>query len=240
MSNPFVAEAYDRLAPTYDGEYQRPANRAEDAWVRAALTLIIREAQLLAALDRRLPEILDAGCGTGLLIDWLPRVRNGDIQYVGLDISRGMLDVARRKYPGQGFYEWDIADIASFSADTPDLLISLFGPISYLPGADLEKFATGMLTVLRPGGRFFIMALAEGRRRKRGVNVEAHADLWHIRSADTLRAYFANFEDVKVRGFSWRPELCPRPAWLSLEARTLGVLTPDRCSYLIVTGRKGR
>jgi SAM-dependent methyltransferase len=44
--------------------------------------------------------IIDSGCGSGLLVSWLAeRGLLGRARVVGIDISRGMLTVARRKAP---------------------------------------------------------------------------------------------------------------------------------------------
>jgi ubiquinone/menaquinone biosynthesis C-methylase UbiE len=72
--------SYDELAEGYDelyGEEQR-------AKYRLALALV----------EPREP-VLDAGCGTGMLL--------GELRcyYVGLDVSRGMLEVAKRRGRGE-------------------------------------------------------------------------------------------------------------------------------------------
>ncbi len=42
--------------------------------------------------------ILDVGCGTGAILDYLP----GDVHYVGLDLNPRYIDSAGRKYQGRG------------------------------------------------------------------------------------------------------------------------------------------
>ncbi|MEK9754789.1 MAG: class I SAM-dependent methyltransferase [Rhodospirillaceae bacterium] len=80
-----VAAVYDRWAGTYDAEMARAGYR--------------HPAIGMALLARRVPSlsgaVLDAGCGTGLLGDWL-RVL-GFRPVVGLDLSDGMLAEARRR-----------------------------------------------------------------------------------------------------------------------------------------------
>jgi ubiquinone/menaquinone biosynthesis C-methylase UbiE len=43
--------------------------------------------------------LLDFGCGTGRFVDWLP----AGVSYLGYDTSRGMVERARREYPGWEF-----------------------------------------------------------------------------------------------------------------------------------------
>ncbi len=80
-----VAALYDRWADTYDAEmavagYRHPS---------IALALLARH------LPRGAAPVLDAGCGTGLVGEWLGIVGYPEIE--GLDISAGMLERARAK-----------------------------------------------------------------------------------------------------------------------------------------------
>lgn len=80
-----VAAVYDAWASTYDEEMAKAGYR--------------HPAVGLALLARHLPRgagpVLDAGCGTGLLGDWLGILGFAPVE--GLDLSPGMLEVARRK-----------------------------------------------------------------------------------------------------------------------------------------------
>ena len=80
-----VAALYDGWAATYDAEMAKAGYR--------------HPAVGLALLARHLPRgagpVLDAGCGTGLLGDWLGIMGFGPVE--GLDLSEGMLEVARAK-----------------------------------------------------------------------------------------------------------------------------------------------
>ena len=80
-----VAALYDRWAQSYDGDmaiagYRHPT---------ICLALIARH------LPRGAGPVLDAGAGTGLIGEWLRIVGYGPLE--ALDISQGMLDVARAK-----------------------------------------------------------------------------------------------------------------------------------------------
>ncbi|MBD1203484.1 MAG: methyltransferase domain-containing protein [Rhodobacteraceae bacterium] len=80
-----VAALYDGWAATYDAEMAKAGYR--------------HPAVGLALLARHLPRgagpVLDAGCGTGLLGDWLGIMGFAPVE--GLDLSEGMLEVARAK-----------------------------------------------------------------------------------------------------------------------------------------------
>jgi ubiquinone/menaquinone biosynthesis C-methylase UbiE len=80
-----VAALYDKWAESYDGEmaeagYQHP---------QACVALFARHVMRGAA------PLLDAGAGTGLIGQWLQTLGYPEVE--ALDISKGMLDIARTK-----------------------------------------------------------------------------------------------------------------------------------------------
>lgn len=80
-----VAALYDRWADTYDAEMAAAGYRHPSI----ALALLARH------LPRGVVPVLDAGCGTGLVGEWLGIVGYPEVE--GLDISPGMLERARAK-----------------------------------------------------------------------------------------------------------------------------------------------
>lgn len=80
-----VAAVYDAWAQSYDLEMARAGYRHPSV----GLALLARHA------PRGTGPVLDAGCGTGLLGDWLGILGFAPVE--GLDISEGMLAVAHRK-----------------------------------------------------------------------------------------------------------------------------------------------
>ncbi|SMH37725.1 class I SAM-dependent DNA methyltransferase [Mesorhizobium australicum] len=80
-----VAALYDRWADTYDAEMAAAGYRHPSI----ALALLARY------LPRGATPVLDAGCGTGLVGEWLGIV--GYPQVEGLDLSTGMLERAKAK-----------------------------------------------------------------------------------------------------------------------------------------------
>lgn len=80
-----VAAIYDGWASTYDAEMAKAGYRHPPV----GLALLARH------LPRGAGPVLDAGCGTGLLGDWLGILGFAPVE--GLDLSEGMLAVARAK-----------------------------------------------------------------------------------------------------------------------------------------------
>lgn len=80
-----IAAVYDRWADSYDAEMARAGYRHPS--IGAAL--------LARHAPRGTGPVLDAGCGTGLLGDWLGILGLGPVE--GLDLSAGMLARAQAK-----------------------------------------------------------------------------------------------------------------------------------------------
>ena len=112
-----VAALYDAWADSYDAEMAQAGYR--------------HPAIGLALLARHLPRgagpVLDAGCGTGLLGDWLGIM--GFSPAEGLDLSEGMLAVAARKGAYAALHR-----------------LALGGPLPFADGAFAGVISTGVFT----------------------------------------------------------------------------------------------
>jgi predicted TPR repeat methyltransferase len=153
-----VAAHYDGWAETYDAEMAKAGYR--------------HPAVCLALLARHLPAgatpILDAGCGTGLIGDWLPIV--GYPQADGLDISDGMLAVAARKQVYRNLHR-----------------LALGGPLPFADGSFAAVISTGVFTTGHVGAE----GLPEVVRitRPKGVIVlTVKTTLWDAGFADAVGA----------------------------------------------------
>jgi len=104
-----MAATYDLLAPHYDAV-------AGDGVAEAAFVHdLIRQRRPIEPRGGRAATLLDVACGTGAIAASLAREYQGGYQVSGLDISPGMLAVARAKLPaGTPLYQ---ADMTSFRLD---------------------------------------------------------------------------------------------------------------------------
>ena len=104
-----MTATYDPLAPHYDAV-------AGDGVAEAAFVHdLIRQRRLIEPRRGRAATLLDVACGTGAIAASLARGYQGGYQVSGLDISPGMLAVARAKLPaGTPLYQ---ADMTSFRLD---------------------------------------------------------------------------------------------------------------------------
>ncbi len=89
---------------------------------------------------RETVSLLDFGCGTGHLLEYMIRQGINDIEYSGLDVSERFIDVARAKHPGVRFY---LGDILDSDIDVPifDYVI-MNGLFTYKGSLSFDEMAT--------------------------------------------------------------------------------------------------
>jgi len=98
--------------------------------------------------------ILDIGCGTGAIIDFLP----DNVNYVGFDLSSKYINYAKNKYKKQGkFYCENINDnIEHLQINTFDFVISV-GVIHHLNNDEALELFNKAKKYLKPGGKLMTM-----------------------------------------------------------------------------------
>ncbi|MFI1157621.1 class I SAM-dependent methyltransferase [Streptomyces sioyaensis] len=141
------AEAFDAIGDRYDEAFP------------------FKEGQLAAGdwLIRSLPDgsrVLDLGCGTGL-----PTARqlvDAGCEVVGIDLSRGMVELARKYVPDATFHRLDIADLAP--GGPHDLgrfdAVAAFFSLLMLPRAEIPLALHTIHDLLVPRG-LFALAMVE-------------------------------------------------------------------------------
>lgn len=98
--------------------------------------------------------VLDLACGTGNMAVHLAQ---RGYKVVGVDSSKRMLDVARRKMQSQGLPgEFVLGDMRDFTLESPvDAAICVFDSLNYLlEPDDVKKAFSRTAKALRPGGLF--------------------------------------------------------------------------------------
>ncbi|RSM65455.1 SAM-dependent methyltransferase [Actinoplanes sp. ATCC 53533] len=130
-------EAFDQLAELYQGEHSHNP-------FQAALV------EKVAALVPVTSPILDLGCGTGVPT---ARILTGSgHRVVGVDISEGMLKLAREQVPAAEFVRADFrelnGDLGTFGA------VTAFFSLLMLSRAEIKQTLTKIADHLEPGGWF--------------------------------------------------------------------------------------
>jgi predicted TPR repeat methyltransferase len=152
MPRPYVTRLFDDFAPTFERRLVSELDYRVPEALRAAVAshLPLPEA---AALD-----VLDLGCGTGLVAK-LFRDVGGRI--TGVDLSTAMLAEAR----AAGVYDELVCDeVVHYMAATGSRFDLILAADLFIYIGDLEEFFTGAGRVLRPGGLMaFSIEAIEGR-----------------------------------------------------------------------------
>lgn len=220
-----IEDLYDEVAPEYDHFHVDAKSLAENRYVEAFLARWLRPKE----------RVVDLGCGTGLLLDL---VHVPPEQYVGVDLSGGMLERARQKHPGHTFIQADIQQpIPGLEAGTFQAAVSLFGSMSYCA---LDPAYAELRRLLAPGGRYFTM-LCGPRYLSRDTYIHKHVAKLMPRSAQEIRAVFRPEAIWGMSRFADRlPASLPGPLMdrvVRLEAEVIGRRWPDGFFFINAVGR---
>lgn len=155
--------------------------------------------------------VLDLGCGTGELSLYLARLGH---RVLGVDFAPLAVRAAREKARWRGvdarFLVWDALDLASLAAHVRFGTVTDSAMLHCLPGSDRERVVAGLETVLRPGGRYYVLT------------AKAHHEVtdqpgWVSRPE--LSALFADWELEFVRESAFRTRYGAVPAYLTCARR---------------------
>ncbi len=150
---PARAVFYDRLSAFYD-------------WIAEASEGPLRRRALQALAAARGERVLEIGVGTGRALPALARAVGPDGRVLGIDLSSGMLQVARRhsasSRPGRtiGLQRGD-ARTLPYRSERFDAVFMSF-TLELFDEADVPVVLWEVRRVLRRGGRFCVVSLVEG------------------------------------------------------------------------------
>jgi len=140
------ASSYDLLADRFDHYTELVSEYAVDT--------------LLDTVSDCDGDIIDIGCGTGIVTLEAGRRFGGDKKIIGVDLSDGMLDLANRKAEANGLsdavkFEKADAENLPFSDNSIGAAVSLYA-IRHFPHP--EKAFEEIFRVVKPGGRIAVAA----------------------------------------------------------------------------------
>jgi SAM-dependent methyltransferase len=147
-------------------------NRGIDRIQRRLLKLAVR--YLSRRSSGRGGNLLDFGCGSGR---WCDFFRTRGFPYQGVDVSPGMLGIARRLHPAANFENVGEDGRIPFPDRSFDIAFSV-AVIHHNPYDRQEQIADELSRVLRPGGHLILFEGVGFRRRDRHAVLPRPRDDW--------------------------------------------------------------
>lgn len=131
------AEAFDAIGDRYDEAFpHKEGQLASGAWL----------ARTLPAGSR----VLDIGCGTG--VPTSRQLAEAGHSVLGVDLSRGMIDIARAAVPEAEFRVLDLAELEDSTRPGEFDGVAAFFALLMLPKAEIPVAMRMVHGRLRPGG----------------------------------------------------------------------------------------
>jgi ubiquinone/menaquinone biosynthesis C-methylase UbiE len=193
-------------------------------------------------------KILDLGCGLGLGYE-LCRNQILDIEYHGIDISKGMIRKCRDKYPYLRLRVGAMSDLSKFPDDYFDGVISIFTSFSYTE--DINKTVQEIKRVLKNDGVILISVISRFSMRRflklnfkrnehyqsRKSRKKSFSNSWTF-SAQELKLIFevAGFENIEVIGYNAFASLFENPLLWKLN-KYISQLFPNLSHELIIKAK---
>lgn len=146
-----VERMFDNIAHSYDTLNHRLSWNIDKRWRKCAIGKLAPYAP---------QHILDIATGTGDFAIMAAKMLHPQ-SLVGVDISDGMMDIARRKVADEGLegaisFAHEDCTAMTFQDNTFDAVTAAFGIRNF---ADLDKGLSEMHRVLKPGGHLSIVEL---------------------------------------------------------------------------------
>ena len=166
---------YDDIASTYDTMFTGKEYKEEDAHVIDMINICEGDS------------VLDIGCGTGLLLDYL------DIHdYVGIDPSIKMLNEMQKKHP----YAFTInTDFEHFYTHKKfDKIVALYGVASYIEPQTIER----VKEFLNDDGRAFLMFYKNGYKPVTYQKANKYVEHYNFHDDMFKGEEYHNYEIVEV------------------------------------------
>jgi trans-aconitate methyltransferase len=134
--------------------------------------------------------ILDLGCGTGQLTS---QIASRGAEVLGLDLSLGMIDEARKKFPALRFEAGDARSLKF--ADEFEAVFSN-AALHWIPEA--ERVVSGVARALRPGGRFVVEFGGKGNVRSVTAALEEALLQMGVSTADARPWYYPSIAEYSA------------------------------------------
>ena len=150
--NKELAERYDQWAKDYDSDLNEGFG-----WLGPQ-----RAVEFFSRYAAKNAKILDAGVGTGLVGQLLAGEGYKDL--TAMDLSKGMLEVARTKGVYRAFHQMVMGEPLDFAADSFDAVISVgVLTVGHAPASSFDE----LIRITKPGG-YIVFSLRPDVYRESG------------------------------------------------------------------------
>ncbi len=147
--------------------------------------------------------VLDLGCGPGTQLAQIAEL-NPDTQFLGVDLSKSMLELAQRHVEAKGianvrFEQGDMTNLEMIPSGSIDAVVS-FLALHHLPDvSSLNKCFREIRRVLRAGGALYVVDFCRLKSRRSmaffaNMNAGAQPELFTTDYHNSLRAAFTREE----------------------------------------------
>ena len=201
-------EYYDKFASKYDKNTVLPVMLAED---HVLFNFLYDEGLVKGA-------VLDAGCGTGLFMDYCYGL-NWDVHnYVGYDISKNMLSEFKKKWPQyceqnnkpeNRLFHMSFLDNHLPFSDNFDLVLSLNAGLNCLSRYSMKKAIENLWSCVKKGGTLLLMTYGTLKPEERETSIhkliEEETYPYTMVEGSVLWTWvrdLANSEDPRIYPFS--------------------------------------
>jgi len=191
--NKQTIKAYDNNARFYADKFDSYDIRREDI------------DQAIKLNESKIDKVLELGCGNGRDAQYIIS-KIGNNNYIGLDASLGLIELAKQKIPEAEFHLKDIRDI-SFGADGFGIIF-IFATLLHVNRQEMEKIIQSCHLWLKTGGILYISTKYGEYHEERTNNLGDDKYYYFYEPKDieklTPNKFFVVYKNIQdIRGQSW-------------------------------------
>ncbi len=183
-----TVKAYDEIAKIFQ------KSRIPNFWLEEFK--ILMRLMEVNGLKKTGGKFLDLGCGTG---NDVHLAINAEMKYVGVDLSKGMLDIARKAVKRGKFFEMDITNL-KFKDNEFDVVWAS-AILLHLNSPDLDKALKEIKRVLKPNHFAFISM----EKRQKGDRAKSMKK--SVKGRKLVKRFFALYTESEFKKILERANL---------------------------------
>jgi len=194
-----IIEMFDSIAPKYDIANRILSLGIDKRWRKEAIKEVIINDNI---------NILDVACGTGDMIEmWLKTSKAKKVNICGLDPSKEMLKISKKKFPNIKFYNSYATDIPC-EDDSIDVISISFGIRNVI---DIQKAFSEFNRVLKKNGTLLILEFVKennSKKLRKVVDFYTNQLMPKVGGMITNNQKAYEYLSKSIENFSTADELC--------------------------------